>query len=81
MTRAVVKPLPVYYACQGCEEFGQRALEYARGRGQVVWLGAPEAPLLRERFPIYAVDGCDKGCARRWLERHGVKPDRSFVIM
>lgn len=84
--KVVLRPLPVLYACQGCAEFGQRAREHAaaldrNGRGQLIWLGAvrPDATAT-QRFPILALDGCGKGCARRWLAERGVVPDRHFVI-
>ena len=33
------------------------------------------------RFPIYALDGCARGCAARWLEERGIRAERSFVIV
>lgn len=86
MTRAVVHPLPVLYACQGCPEFGQLARDIGSlldrtGRGQLVWLGGAVKPELRQRFPIYSIDGCEKGCARAWLAQHGMSAEQSFAIM
>ena len=82
--KVVVRPLPVVYACQGCPEFGERARQIGmlldwKGVAETVWLGAPK-PKHTTRFPIIALDGCDKGCARAWLERHGVTAERSYVL-
>ncbi len=86
MTTAVVEPLPVLYACQGCAQFGQVARDIGAlldrtGRAQLVWLGAPATPALRERFPVYTIDGCGKGCAKRWLAEQGMAAEKSFAIM
>jgi uncharacterized metal-binding protein len=83
--RVVVRPLPVIYACQGCPEFGQLARDAglmldAAGVGQTVWLGAGRPAPLNERYPIFALEGCEKRCAQGWLERHGVVPDRTYVV-
>ena len=87
----IVRPLPVLFACQGCPEYGNRAHEVAlaldaRGFGEAAWLGtgaAAEPQLVsraRSRFPIYALDGCAKGCAAQWLARHGVTAQRQFAV-
>ena len=81
----VVRPLPVLYACQGCVEFGQAARELGAlldrvGLAELVWLGAGREPKPKQRYPILALDGCDKACARAWLERHGVAPDGNYVL-
>ena len=83
--RAIVKPLPVLYACQGCAEFGQLARDVGAffdrgGAVEMVWLGTGRDRKPTTRFPIVALDGCGKACARRWLEGHGVSAERSFVI-
>jgi uncharacterized metal-binding protein len=87
--RVVVKPLPALYACEGCPEFGQIARDVGalldrRGIAEMVWLGgrvgaAPDSKPT-SRFPIFALDGCTKACARRWLERYGVTAQRHFVL-
>jgi len=82
--RAIVRPLPVLYACQGCPEFGQMAREVGalldwNGVAEMVWLGAPDLKR-SSRFPIVALDGCGKACALRWLERHRIVPESSYVL-
>jgi uncharacterized metal-binding protein len=84
--RVVVTPLPVLYACQGCAEFGQGARELGErldraGLAQLVWLGAAVKPLLGERYPVHALDGCAQGCARRWLEGRGIPVERHQVLV
>jgi len=83
--RALLRPLPVLYACQGCPQFGQRARDLAAeldaaGVVEAVWLGRPEPAQPTSRFPIFALDGCADGCARRWLERRGVRPQVACVL-
>lgn len=80
----VLKPFPVLYACQGCTEFGQVARDVGalldrRGLAEMVWLGRPDLKP-NARFPIFALDGCAKACARRWLVQLGVTPQRHFVL-
>jgi uncharacterized metal-binding protein len=83
--RAIVKPLPVLYACQGCAEFGQLARDVGAffdrgGAVEMVWLGSGRDLKPSTRFPIVALDGCNRACARRWLEGHGITAESSFVI-
>ena len=83
--RVVLRPLPVLYACQGCAEFGQLAREVGAlldrgGAVEMVWLGAGPELKPKPRFPIYALDGCAKACALRWLEGHGIAAQRSYVL-
>jgi uncharacterized metal-binding protein len=80
----VVRPLPVIYACQGCPEFGETARDVGArldwdGVAEMVWLGAPDLRR-KSRFPAVALDGCEKACAARWLERHGIPAERSYVV-
>jgi uncharacterized metal-binding protein len=82
--RAIAKPLPVLYACQGCPEFGQTAQEVgslldSNGVAEMVWLGAPDLTR-RSRFPAVALDGCGRACALHWLARHGIPAERSYVL-
>jgi uncharacterized metal-binding protein len=83
--RVVVQPLPVLYACQGCAEFGQLARDVGAffdqaGTLELAWLGSGRRLEPTTRFPVYALDGCARACARRWLERHGVTPERHWVL-
>lgn len=84
--RVLVRPLPVLYACQGCAELGQTARDVGmmlerRGFAQTVWLGSvPENSSPAQRFPIFALDGCAKECAKRWLAAHGTACQRAYVI-
>lgn len=83
--RAILSPLPVLYACQGCAEFGQFARDVGAffdqaGAVEMVWLGSGAVLKPTTRFPIFALDGCGKACARAWLERHGVTVDESYVL-
>lgn len=83
--RIVLRPLPVLYACQGCPQFGQvardagAALDRA-GVAEMVWLGASARLEPKSRFPIFALDGCDKLCALRWLKERGIAAESSCVI-
>jgi len=83
--RVVLRPLPVLYACQGCPEFGQTARDVGAlldraGVAQLVWLGAAPDATPARRYPILALDGCDKACALRWLGQRGITADRSHVL-
>jgi uncharacterized metal-binding protein len=83
--RVIVKPFPVLYACQGCPEFGQTARDVGAfldrgGFAEMIWLGASRNSKPTQRFPIFALDGCAKACARRWLAEHGVAAQRSYVL-
>lgn len=82
---AIVTPLPVLYACQGCAEFGQLARDVGAffdqaGAVEMVWLGAKGELKPTQRYPIVALDGCGKACALRWLARQGVSADASYVL-
>ena len=86
----VLRPLPVLFACQGCPEYGDTAHDVASvldawGFAESAWLGGQaaddqRAAKARSRFPVYAVEGCGKRCAAQWLARHGVKPQRQFIL-
>jgi uncharacterized metal-binding protein len=83
--RAILSPLPVLYACQGCAELGQLARDVGAffdqaGTLEMVWLGSGRSLTPTTRFPIFALDGCGKACARRWLEARGVTPERHWVL-
>jgi uncharacterized metal-binding protein len=83
--KIILRALPVLYACQGCAEFGQKARDLGAlfeqaGALEMVWLGCGRELTPTSRFPVFALDGCRKACALRWLERHGIAAERSFVI-
>lgn len=85
-----VRLFPVLVACQGCAEFGQAAGDLAllldrRGCAESAWLGATrQLATIRikvaSRYPVYGLDACDKGCARRWLAEAGVAPQHCFTL-
>lgn len=86
MSTVVLDPLPVLYACQGCDEFGQEARELGKrmeraGLVQCIWLGDAGCPVLSERWPIHSLDGCARGCAKAWLERHGMQADQCHYVL
>ena len=85
------RTLPVLYACSGCSSAGALADHAAREldraglaeMASIAGIGAHEPQQLsraRSRFPIIAIDGCANACARRCLERHGVKVAQHFVL-
>src|SRR5688572_12613511 len=82
MDRAL-RPMPVLFACRGCERDAAarevaRALD-RRGLGEAYLAGA-EAERARARFPVYAIEGCDKACASAWLAGIGVRARRCFIL-
>jgi uncharacterized metal-binding protein len=46
----------------------------------MVWLGAAKEITPTQRYPVFAVDGCSKGCALQWLAQHGIAAERSYVV-
>lgn len=81
--KLVLRPIPVLFACRGCEldrAAREAALELdRRGLGEASVAGTDSAKA-RARFPVFAIEGCGKGCAAQWLARYGVKPERSFAL-
>ncbi len=81
--KIVLRPIPVVYACKGCEhELAARRVVAEVDRrglaeGAIAGSGAAKA---RSRYPVYVVEGCGKCCAAQWLAGYGVKPQRSFVL-
>jgi uncharacterized metal-binding protein len=83
--RLVLEPLPVLYACQGCPEYGQVARDAGArmeraGTAELHWLGSRWEVRPTDRYPVFAIDGCAKACAARWLEGHGLRADRSYIV-
>lgn len=86
--RVILKPLPVLVACAGCAEHGNFASEAAaelerQGKGDRAWLGGDRhavASKARARWPVFVFDACRSGCARAWCERHGVTPQRCYIL-
>jgi uncharacterized metal-binding protein len=89
-TRLVLKAFPVLVACEGCPAYGQAAHRVGtvldrRGALEVAWLGearnlATIRAKAKSRYPVYALDACDKGCAAAWLRDQGVRLQRAFVL-
>lgn len=81
--KLVLRPIPVVFACSGCDldllarqavaELDRRGLAEASVAGR-------DSAKARARYPIFVVEGCDKGCAAQWLAGQGVKPQRSFIL-
>lgn len=81
--KIVLRPIPVVFACRGCEldpaareavaELDRRGLAEASVAGS-------DSAKARARFPIFVVEGCSKGCAAQWLAGQGVRAQRSFVL-
>lgn len=90
--RIVVRVLPLVYPCAGCSSSASAIAAAVAGLldrrrlGEACCLpgtaGTPAAELsrARSRFPVFAIDGCRDACAWRWLVRHGVTPQRYFVL-
>jgi uncharacterized metal-binding protein len=81
----VLRPFPVLYACQGCPEYGHRARELGEqfdraGVGELVCLGASADIQPTERYPVFAIDGCRKRCALKWLAQHGIDAEGSYML-
>ena len=82
---SLVRPLPVLYACQGCAQFGQLARDVGAffeqaGALEMVWLGDARKLEPTQRYPVLALDGCDKACAARWLRERGIVPEGAYVV-
>ena len=81
----VPKVLPILYACQGCAQFGQLARDTgqlldSRNHAQMAWLGSARHAQPTDRLPVMTLDACAEACARRWVEAHGMKAGRAFVV-
>ena len=78
-----VRVMPVLVACRGCESDAAArriALELdRRGLGEAE-LAGDRPDKARGRYPVHAIEGCEKACAKRWLASEGVEPVASFVL-
>lgn len=75
--------MPVLVACRGCEHDAAArsvALELDRRRLAEAELAGARTGKVRSRYPVYALEGCAEGCAKRWLASQGVEPVASFVL-
>jgi uncharacterized metal-binding protein len=83
MVKIVLRPIPVAFACRGCErEAAARTVAAHLDRAGLAEasVAGSDSAKARSRFPVYAIEGCGKCCAAQWLAGHGVKPQRSFVL-
>ena len=79
----VVRPIPVVFACRGCElDKAAKAIatELQRRDLAEAAVAGGDAAKARARFPIYALEGCGKCCAAQWLASNGVRAQRSLVL-
>lgn len=79
-----VRALPVLYACAGCNKFGYAAPRVARalderGLVEAIWLGAAQRGVTG-RYPIFTLDACEEGCARKWVRERGGSAQRAFAL-
>jgi uncharacterized metal-binding protein len=84
MTRVVLRPLPVLYACAGCSEFGYSAIRVARaldarGLAEAIWLGDTSLRVTG-RYPVFTLEACGKGCAQDWVHARGARVEKAFVL-
>jgi uncharacterized metal-binding protein len=79
------------YSCSGCSSAAQLANHLAlqldrRGVAEmscIAGVGGDVPYLLkiaRSGRPLIAIDGCPLVCAKRCLERHGLRPQRHYVL-
>jgi uncharacterized metal-binding protein len=78
-----LRPIPVIFACRGCEldAAAQQAAAGLdrRGKAEASVMGS-DAAKARSRFPIYVIEGCGKCCATEWLQSIGVRPQARCVL-
>ncbi|HEY9530680.1 MAG TPA: putative zinc-binding protein [Burkholderiales bacterium] len=81
--KVILRPIPVVYACRGCELDAAAQRTAARlerqGEAEAGVMGKDTAKA-RSRFPIYVIEGCAKCCATQWLGSIGVRPQRTAVL-
>jgi uncharacterized metal-binding protein len=76
---------PVLFACAGCPEHGYlapqvAALLDARNLAELTPLSAHGVEKARARFPVFALEGCPRACARQWLCSRGVRVQRCDML-
>jgi uncharacterized metal-binding protein len=81
--KVILRPIPVVFACRGCEldAAAQRAAARFERRGEAeTGVMGKDAAKARSRYPIYVIEGCGKCCATKWLESLGVQPQRGYIL-
>ena len=89
--KVLARPLPVLFACSCGTSAGRLAPRVAAaldraGKAEAAAAAEVEAGMAqaltkaRERFPVIALDGCERACARRGLERRGVTPFAHYLL-
>ena len=73
------------FACAGCAEHGYlapqaAALLDARNLAELTPFSAQGARKARARFPVFTLEGCERACARQWLDGHRVLPQRCDML-
>lgn len=85
------KQLPLVYSCSGCSSAAQMAndLAIALDRNEIAEMsciagvGGDVKPLVvtaKSGRKIIAIDGCPLKCVEHCLARHGIAPDRHYVL-
>lgn len=79
----IVRARPVVFACRGCER-NSLAADVAvaldrRGLAEASLAGF-DADKARSRYPVYAVEGCERACATQWLSGLGAAPQRCILV-
>jgi uncharacterized metal-binding protein len=75
--------MPVAFACRGCEreESAQRIAAQLDRRGLLeASIAGENAVKARCRYPVYAIEGCEKACASQWLASLGVRRYRTVIL-
>lgn len=83
MGKVTVRAMPVVFACTGCErdKAAQQAAADADRRGLAeACVAGSHAVKARARFPVYALEGCEKACATQWLAGLGARPYRTVIL-
>lgn len=85
------KKLPLVYSCSGCSSAAQMAndLAVALDRNEIAEMsciagvGGDVKPLVvtaKSGRNIIAIDGCPLKCVEHCLARHGISPNKHFVL-